>query len=142
MTLPPRKFKPRSIPKKRTKPRRSKAIKCRPHINWVLENYRCIGTGKIFKSTGKPHVCCGPLDPHHYPTRGAGGGDNNISPACRGLHSLIESPGHSQKSVEADLGISFSETGASLWQISPHRRAYELKHEGTHTMRGYPEAAE
>lgn len=128
--LPPRKMKPAKIPRVRKKPRRTSAIKCRAHVSWVLDNFECIGKGKVFKSTGRPHVCQGPLDPHHSPTRGAGGGDNNVSPVCRCLHSLIDSPGHSQKSVEADLGINFTATGLALWQLDwKNRFAYERKME-------------
>ena len=128
MTLPLRQIKARkSIPKVRTKPRRTKAIKCRPHVNWVLDKWQCIAAGKVSKVTGKPHVCEGRLDPHHSPTRGAGGGDNNVSPCCRWLHSRLDSPGHSEKSVEAEYGISFRDTGASLWEGSPYRYEYERK---------------
>lgn len=133
MNLPlrqPSKRKP--IPKVRTKPRRQKAVKCRSHINWILDTYRCLAVGKVSKRTGKPHVCWGPLDPHHSPTRGAGGGDDNVSPACRGLHSLIDSPGNSEKSVEEEYGISFRDTGAELWRVSPHRVKWERQQREEH----------
>lgn len=141
--MPPRIYKPKSIPRVRTKPRRVKAIKCRPHINWVLENYGCALTGLICKSTGKPHKCWGPLDPHHTPTRGAGGGDNNIVPLCRGAHSLVDSPDWSEKRVEKEYGVEFRPMGDQLWQISPPARVYRLSHpspEGDRHPLGTPQS--
>jgi len=130
--LPPRKIKPCSLPKVRKKPRRTSAIKCRAHVNWVLENYQCIATGKVSKITGEVHRCWGRLDPHHSPTRGAGGGDDGVSPVCRGLHSLIDSPKRSEKSVQDEYDIDFRMTARDLWNLDwTNRTAYERKAEGS-----------
>ncbi len=133
MALPPRKFKPKKAIKKRTKPRRVKAIKCRPHINWILENWKCLLYSRVSKLSGVPHMCEGPLDPHHTPTRGAGGGDDNVVPLCRKAHAMIDSPGNSEKSVQAMYGVDFRETAAKLWDISPPGRVYRYKQERENT---------
>jgi len=127
MSLPLRQYKAQTKKiRPRTKPRRQKAIRCRPHVDWVLENFQCILAGKVCKSTGKKHVCEGPLDPDHYPTRGAGGGDNNVSPICRGGHSLVDSPNWSRPRVEEEYGVSFGATGDALWEVSPYGKQYRL----------------
>jgi hypothetical protein len=125
--IPPRKFRQRKLPVKRTKPRRTSAVRCRAHVNWLLENFYCALAGKISARTGKRHECCGPLDPHHTPTRGSGGGDNNCVPLCRGAHSLLDSPGNSEKSIEKEYGVQFRPMSAELWDISPHGKRYRLE---------------
>lgn len=126
MSLPLREPPKQKPIKVRTKLRRTTAIRCRPHVNWVLENWRCILIGKVCKSTGVVHQCWGPKDPHHSPTRGAGGGDDGVSPICRGGHSLLDSPNWSEKRVEDEYGVSFRETGADLWSASPPAKRYRL----------------
>lgn len=129
MSLPLRQYKAQTKKiRPRTKPRRQKAIRCRPHVDWVIGgDWRCILAGKVSKITGKPHVCCGRLDPHHSPTRGAGGGDNNISPICRAGHDLLDSWDRSEQSVEEEYGVSFGETGDSLWEASPFGKQYRMQ---------------
>lgn len=125
--LPPRQYKKQRPIKRRIKPRRSKAIKCRPHINWVLENYCCAFAGRGNKRTGRIHECEGRLDPHHTPTRGAGGGDDNVAPLCRTAHALLDSHGNSEKSVQDEYGVDLREMAAELWEISPAGRKYRLQ---------------
>ena len=122
--------KPRKpLPRSRAEPRRKNAIECRPHVDWVLANCRCILAGKVSNITGKVHECWGPLDPHHSPTRGAGGGDDGVSAICRGGHSLLDSWDRSETSVEVEYGVSFRANGAYQWQVdSGNRLAYEREH--------------
>lgn len=128
MTLPMRQRLPKRRIKARKKPRRTKAVRCRAHVDWVLENFQCLLAGKVCKSTGKLHECSGRLDPHHSPTRGAGGGDDQVSPICRSGHTLIDSPNWSEPRVEEEYGVSFRETGASLWKADfKNRSAWERK---------------
>lgn len=133
MGLPLRQPRAKAIPKFRAKLRRTTAIRCRPHVNWVIKEFQCILAGKVCKSTGQAHVCWGRLDPHHSPTRGAGGGDNNVVPICCGGHTLIDSPNWSEKRVEAEYGVSFRETGDDLWKASPHRITWERKQQLNHS---------
>lgn len=117
----------RTIPRVRAKLRRTTAVRCRPHVTWVLDKFQCALAGKVSKITGKMHVCEGRKDPHHTPTRGAGGGDNNVVPLCRGAHSLLDSWKRSEKSVEEEYGVEFRPMGDDLWARSPHRIAWERK---------------
>lgn len=118
--LPPRRHKPKSLPKKRTKPRRSSAIKCRAHTNWVSnpEIWQCL-------VVGKREECMGRLDPHHVITRGAGGGDEQVVPLCRRHHDIC----HDLKTDKFDAlyGTDIAETARLLWAQSPHRRAWEQR---------------
>lgn len=129
MSLPLRQYLAPKVIKPRKKARRIKAIRCRAHVAWVLENFRCALAGKVNKRTGKLHECEGRLDPHHTPTRGAGGGDNNVVPLCRKAHTLIDSPGNSEKSVEQEYDVEFRPMGDDLWDISPHGKKYRLEHQ-------------
>lgn len=122
--LPPRALR-KPITKVRTKLRRTTAIRCRAHIAWVLREYGCLLTGKVCKSTGQTHVCEGRLDPHHSPTRGAGGGDSDVLPLCRAAHTLIDTPNWSERRVQEEYGVDFRETATQLWKLSPAARAYE-----------------
>lgn len=102
-------------------------VECRGHWEWMRKrNYLCLAVGKVSKVTGAAHVCEGRLDPHHAKTVGAGGGDNHIVPLCRFIHSRLDSPGHSQKSVEAEYGLNMLATAAALWrEDSYHRIKFE-----------------
>lgn len=113
---------PKPLPQKREAPRRKLAIDCRPHVDWVLANCKCLMAGRVSKITGKPHECWGRLDPHHSPTRGAGGGDDGVSAVCRGGHSLLDSWRRGEKSVEEEYGISFRANGALQWQADFENR--------------------
>ena len=53
-------------------------------------------------------------DPHHSPTVGAGGKDGDTAPVCRETHMRLDSPGHSEASVEAEYGISFRDVAALI----------------------------
>lgn len=124
--LPPRKYKPFKRIKPRKKPRRKKAIVCRPHCDWVIENYDCLLKGKINKRTGEMHVCVGQVEPHHDPSRGAGGGDNNVVPLCHGGHRLS----HDDPRTEDDHDVNYRETGDALWQADwKNRVLYERSHQ-------------
>ena len=120
--LPPRKIKPRSLPKVRKKPRRTSAIKCRAHLNWVKREFQCTLVGLTDKDAGKPHECWGPIDPDHIRTRGAGGGDEQVWPVCRGGHDLKGSTTPAE--VNRRFGINVQEIGARLWEISPAGKSY------------------
>lgn len=128
MSLPPRKFKPRKAIKKRAKPRRTSAIKCRAHLDYVVEEFDCSIRGKVCKVSGEVHECAGPIDPDHIITRGAGGGDEQVWPLCRKAHDLRGSLGLSE--LERRYGVDATDIGASLWDISPAGRAYRFKERG------------
>lgn len=128
MTLPLRQHKAQTKKiRPRTKPRRTKAVKCRPHINWVLACFQCVLVGKHRRTTGLPHKCEGPTDPHHTPTRGAGGGDDNVVPLCRKAHRLLDSPNWSEKRLEAEYNVDLRATALSLWEASPPGKRYRVQ---------------
>lgn len=116
MMLPPRKIKQRSLPKVRKKPRRTSAIKCRAHLNWVKREFDCLVNN---------YACSGPVDPHHVVSRGAGGGDEQVVSLCRFHHDGIHRLG--KDAFEKCYRVDLAETAAALWKASPHRIAYERK---------------
>lgn len=126
MPLPPRKQKAKKVIKPRTKPRRVKAIRCRPHLDWVVEEFDCAIKGKVDKKTGMVHVCCGPVDPDHIRTRGAGGGDEQVWPLCRGAHTLKGTI--PLEEFEDRFGVEAVPMAAELWDKSPHGKAYRYQH--------------
>lgn len=85
--------------------------------SFVKTKYLCALAGKVCKSTGHPHVCEGPLDPHHTPTKGAGGDDRSIVPLCRKAHTLLDVPNWSEKRVEAEYGVEFRPMAAELFAL-------------------------
>jgi hypothetical protein len=117
--LPPRAFKAPKIPKVRKKPRRTSAIKCRAHLNWVKnpEIWQCVAAG-----SGE---CFGPLDPHHVVSRGAGGGDEQVVTLCRRHHDICHDL--KTKAFDERYGTDIAATAAELWQLSPAGREYRLK---------------
>lgn len=125
MALPSRKFKPRKAIKKRTKPRRVKAIKCRPHLDWVVEEFDCAIKSRVCKVTRLMHFCAGPIDPDHIRTRGAGGGDEQVWPLCRCAHDLRGTIGIDE--IQRRYSVDAKEMAAHLWSISPPGRVYRYK---------------
>lgn len=53
-------------------------------------------------------------DPHHSPTVAAGGKDKDTVPLCRWHHERLDSPGHSEQSVQKEVGIDFREVAARI----------------------------
>jgi hypothetical protein len=53
-------------------------------------------------------------DPHHSPTVGAGGKDKDTSPACPDHHKRLDSPGWSEKRLEAETGTDCRGVAALL----------------------------
>lgn len=123
--LPQRKFRLRKPIKRRTKPRRTKAIKCRAHLDWVITEFDCSLKGKVDKVTGELHECSGRIDPDHIVTRGAGGGDEQTWPLCRRAHDLRGTMGIEE--FQRRFGVDAKETAKELWDISPAGRAYRYK---------------
>lgn len=95
---------------------------CPGHLKVVRTKYQCLAAGKVSKATNEVHVCEGRTDPHHARTRGAGGDDTRVVPLCRLLHTRLDSPGHSQASVEAEYGLNMLASGAALWQADTYHR--------------------
>jgi hypothetical protein len=120
-------YLPRKRPKLRMNVQPPDRVECRGHWEWMRKKgYLCLAAGKVSKRTGEIHVCEGRLDPHHAKTRGAGGDDRHIVPLCRCIHSRLDSPGHSQKSVEDEYGLKMLETSAALWREDTyHRQKFE-----------------
>lgn len=95
---------------------------CPGHCKVVRTKYQCLAAGKVSAVTNEPHVCEGRIDPHHARTRGAGGDDTRVVPLCRRLHNRLDSPGHSQASVEKEFGLNMLASGAALWQADTYHR--------------------
>lgn len=100
----------------------SSKIACEPHKRWV-RGFACICAGhERFK-------CEGRMEAHHQRTVGAGGGDEQVVPLCAFHHALLDSPGWSQKRLEAECGVDFEKVAEGLWRISPagirYRKALE-----------------
>jgi hypothetical protein len=87
-----------------------------------VKRYECSVKDKV-----PGHECWGVIDPHHYKTVGAHGQDDrNCVPLCRGHHSLLDSPGWSQKRLEEIAKVSFEKIAADLWKADTyHRRKFE-----------------
>lgn len=112
------------IPRKRPRPkmgiRQSTRVDCPGHRRYVKSlECACKGRGQ--------RLCWGPIDAHHQVTRGADGGDEQCVPLCRGHHSLLDSPGWSQKRLEAECGVDFAHVAEVLWKIGPAARRYRAK---------------
>lgn len=114
--LPPRAFKAPKISKIRKKPRRTSAIKCRAHLNWVKSHFDCLC---------KNDACFGPIDPHHVVSRGAGGGDEQVVPLCRHHHDALHGMG--RESFEREYRKDLDATAEALWEQSPHGKRYRLE---------------
>jgi len=120
-----RKF-PRMMPPKEGAP-----ISCPRHLQFV-RGFECVALGKTATAgplAGQKHECWGGIEAHHVTTRGAGGGDDETAPVCRGLHSLLDSPGWSQPLVEKAYGIDFHAIAADLWKQSKPGREYRRARE-------------
>lgn len=120
---------PRKLPKQRMMPPKSTApIRCPGHYAEV-KGLECSVAGKL----KPPHHECqyenGKSDGHHTTTRGAGGGDETLAPLCRYHHSLLDSPGWSQKRMEQEAGISFAAISSGLWQRGNAANRYRKKQE-------------
>lgn len=130
--LPPRKIKAKPIPKVRTRPRRTSAIKCRAHLRWVTSTFDCLIKFR------EGHTCAGPIDPHHVVSRGAGGGDEQVAPLCRNAHTHVHSMG--VDSFNEFFRVDLASTAAILWEQSPHGKLY--RREATATLQvGTPDSA-
>ncbi len=103
--------------------RQSTRIDCPGHLKWVRGFACAVGCTKF----GIVPNCLAPIDAHHTTTRGAGGGDDTVIPLCRYHHSLLDSPGWSQKRLEEACGVDFKQLAADLWRRSPHRIKWERK---------------
>lgn len=121
MNLPKRKQRPRMNVQPPTR------VECPGHCKWVRSSFGCAIAGKVCKSTGIAHECEGRIDPHHTPTRGAGGGDDRVVPLCRKAHDLIETPNWSEARVQSEYGVPFAPMAADLWKADAyHRGKYEM----------------
>lgn len=113
------------IPRKRPRPKMgvhvSGRVQCPGHLAYVRRLECSCKNHERFKCDG------GPSDAHHYVTRGAGGGDDQTVPLCRFHHMLLDSPGWSQKRLEAECGVDFAHIAEVLWKISPAARRYRAK---------------
>lgn len=99
---------------------------CPGHCKVVRTKYDCAIVGRKRKSDGEPHVCWGRIDPHHVTSRGAGGGDHQVAPLCRGAHDLGESPGWSWKRFKDEYDVDLEKMAAACWLADPyHRLKYE-----------------
>ena len=111
---------PKRIKRPRMGVRESGRIECPGHLRFV----------RGFECSCKSHArfpCEGRIEAHHQVTRGAGGGDEQAVPLCAFHHSLLDSPGWSQKRLAAECSVDFERVAAHLWKISPHRLAWERK---------------
>lgn len=116
-------YLPKRKPKVRMNCQPPKVVECRAHWTWIRkQEFCCLAFSRVSKVTGLVHTCEGPLDPHHAKTRGAGGGDNHIVPLCRLIHSRLDSPGHSQKSVEDEYGLNMLKSAEALWRADTYQR--------------------
>ena len=73
--------------------------------------------------------CEGRIEAHHQVTRGAGGGDEQAVPLCSMHHALLDSPGWSQKRLEAECRVDFAEVARGLWAISKPAQRWRMKQE-------------
>lgn len=120
------------MPRRREKERRKFVgpIRCPGHRTWVKTEWHCAIEGRTpVIEAGAPitptkHECWGPIDAHHVVTQGAGGGDEQIIPLCRGAHSLLDSPWWSGPLFEQRFGINMEEMAANLWQESDAGKRY------------------
>ena len=114
MTLPRRAKRPRMGVKEPT------VIKCPGHLAWVRKRFDCAVAARI-----PERPCWGGIEAHHVRTRGAGGGDEQVVPLCRGHHAQLDSPAWSSTRFEQVYKINMADMAADLWRVSPHRIKYE-----------------
>lgn len=116
-----------AIPKRRRPPkmglRVSNVIRCHSHLQFV-RGCECSVKDKPFAAHDP---CWGPIEAHHVRTRGAGGGDEQVVPLCRGHHAQLDTPGWSSKRFEQVYNIDLTETAAMLWLISPAGKRHRAK---------------
>lgn len=106
----------RRLPQRRKRPkmgvRQPDRVDCPNHLKFV-RGFACVCAGhQRFK-------CEGRMEAHHQVTRGAGGGDEQVVPICAFHHALLDSPGWSQKRLEAECGVDFEKVAEGLWRVSP-----------------------
>lgn len=122
-------LKRRKPPKFGTRP--PDRIICPGHLKWT-RGFECLIQGRIScdgPTKGQKHECWGPIDAHHVITRGAGGGDEQVVPLCRGAHSLLDSPGWSSALFDRAYKADMAAEAAKLWQRSNHGRRYRQEHQ-------------
>lgn len=107
---------------------KSGPLRCPAHKRFV-KRHECCLKGLVDLKTGNPHVCWGPIDPHHVTTVGAGGGDDECVPVCRGGHDLVDRPGWSQRLVEERFGINFKDLAEQMAGRSKALKLYHKKRE-------------
>lgn len=114
-----------SLPQRRTRQRMNvqppMRVECRGHLRFVKTKFLCALAGKSTKA-GIAHVCHEIIDPHHTPTKGAGGGDHETVPLCRIAHVLLDSPNWSEARLEAEYGVKLRQMAADLWKADTYNR--------------------
>lgn len=110
---------PRRLKHSRMGLRAPARVLCPGHLKWV-RGHACACSWHF------RFACSGRIEAHHQRTRGAGGGDEQAVPLCAFHHALLDSPGWSQKRLEAECNVEFAEIAARLWAKSPHGRKYRM----------------